>query len=97
VLTITFVLIGFTGAAVKYWRWWPSHSQTYRNVAGIVCPLCPEILSIGTDREKFVERAIYEGPWNAVLALMIGWTVVVVIRSSKIRFPANRDRRDNPL
>ena len=84
-LSLVFIVVGFMGAAVKYWRWWPSRTDWYREVSSIVCPMCPEIDGIGTDREKFVSRTVEVGPWNAIPALIIGWTVVVVIRGKQQR------------
>src|SRR5215468_1871225 len=82
-LSLVFILVGFMGASVKYWRCCPSRTDWYRMVSGVVCPMCPEIDGIGTDREKFVSRTVWVGPWNAIPALIIGWTVVVVVRSVK--------------
>ena len=28
-LSLLFIFIGFIGGAVRYWRWWPSHTTPY--------------------------------------------------------------------
>jgi hypothetical protein len=79
VLSIVFIVTGFLGAGIKYWRWWPSQTEQYSKLTGIVCPLCPNIDGFGTGGEKFFRRTAGEGIFNAILALIIGWTVVVAI------------------
>ena len=42
-LSLLFVFIGFIGGAVRYWRWWPSHTKPYF-ISGILCPLCQTLM-----------------------------------------------------
>ena len=83
-LSISFVLVGFLGSAVRYWRWWPSHTASYFIASGTTCPLCPNVEGgLGTDWEKFVSRTIGGGVLNVVPALMIGWLIVGIVAVCK--------------
>jgi hypothetical protein len=42
-LSFAFILIGLLGGAVRYWRWWPSHTTPYSIVSGF-CVLCQQPL-----------------------------------------------------
>lgn len=75
-LSVLFIIMGFVGSAVRYWRWWPSHSTSYIVAAGIVCPLCPNIDGVGADWDKFVGRTYGGGLLNLVPALLVGWAAV---------------------
>ena len=78
-LSLWFVSIGFIGGAVRYWRWWPSHSAPYFIISGILCPLCPNIDGVGTNWDKFVSRTVLGGLLNIVPALLVGWLIVGII------------------
>jgi hypothetical protein len=85
-LSLLFVLIGFIGGGVRYWRWWPSHTTPYSIVSEIACPLCPNIDGLGSNWEKFVSR-VAGGVLNVVPALVMGWLIigiVVVCRRSRV-------------
>jgi hypothetical protein len=86
-LSLLFVLIGFIGGGVRYWRWWPSHTTPYSIVSEIACPLCPNIDGLGSNWEKFVSRTVAGGVLNVVPALVMGWLIigiVVVCRRSRV-------------
>ena len=80
-LSLFFTLIDFIGGAVRYWRWWPSNTAPYSIVSGILCPLCPNIDSLGANWEKFLSRAVLGGLLNIVPALLVGWLVVEIFAS----------------
>jgi hypothetical protein len=71
--SLVFIFIGFIGGAVRYWRWWPSHTAPYFVVSGIFCPLCPNIDGAGTNWDKFVSRTVLGGVLNIVPALLVVW------------------------
>ena len=75
-LSLLFVVIGFIGGAVRYWRWWPSHTAPYFIVSGIACPLCPTIDGAGTDWNTFVSRTVLGGLLNIVPSLLTGWLII---------------------
>jgi hypothetical protein len=75
-LSLLFVVIGFVGGAVRYWRWWPFHTATYFIVSGIACPLCPNIDGAGTDLKKFASRAVLGGLLSIFPSLLAGWLIV---------------------
>jgi|SRR6266568_862825 len=91
-LSLLFVLMGLVGGAIRYWRWWPSHSGLYSIVSGIACPLCPNIDGINTDWDKFVSRTLVGGVINMVPALVVGW-LVVGIRAGLKHKPINSRSR----
>lgn len=78
-LSLVFIFIGFSGAAARYWRWWPSYSTRYFTVAGIICPFCPNIDGLGTDWEKFVGRTVFGGLLNLVPLLVVGWLITGIL------------------
>jgi hypothetical protein len=78
-LSFWFVLIGFIGGGVRYWRWWPSGTTPYSIISEIVCPLCPNLEGPGSNWEKFVSRTVMGGVLNVVPALVMGWSILGVI------------------
>jgi hypothetical protein len=78
--SLGFVLAGFVGAALRYWRWWPASTEIYRIVTGIACPLCPNVDSIGNDWEKFGQRTLLGGIFNLIPSLVVGWGAVGLLR-----------------
>ena len=84
VLSVIFVALGFVGAAVRYWRWWPSGNDTYYFFASFACPLCPNIDSMGTDWQKFISRTVGGGLLNLVPALILGWLATYALRSMRV-------------
>jgi hypothetical protein len=83
VMSLLFVITGFIGAAIKYWRWWPSHTTDYFMTSVLVCPLCPNVDGYGTDWQKFVSRTFTGGILNALPALIVGRSVVVIMSVHK--------------
>jgi hypothetical protein len=75
-LSLLFVVIGFIGGAVRYGRWWPSHTAPYFIVCGIACLLCPNLDGAGTDWNKFVSRTVLGGLLNIVPSLLTGWLLI---------------------
>jgi hypothetical protein len=75
-LSILFLGLGFAGAAVRYWRWWPSHTTAFSIASRTACPVCPHTDGLGTDLYKFVTRTLFGGVLNAIPALVIGWMAV---------------------
>lgn len=82
-LSVLFVLIGFIGGAVRYWRWWPYHTTPYSLISGIACLLCPDVDGVGTNWDKFVSRMVVGGVLNIVPALVVGWLIVGVVAFHK--------------
>jgi hypothetical protein len=68
-------VLGYLQAAVFYWRW-----GVIPHSLKVVCPLCPNIDSIGTDLQKFTYRTLSMGTTNAVLLIAAFWIISRVFR-----------------
>jgi hypothetical protein len=89
-LSLAFVALGFIGAAVRYWRWWPSHNDLYFTLAGFACPLCPNIDGIGADWQKFLSRTLFGGILNFLPALILGWLATYAIQLKNARVATDK-------
>jgi len=76
--TLFFVALGYFGAAVFYSYLVGINVQTQ-----IACPVCPHIDSLGTPLHKFVSRVSALGTLNALLFVLVGWTVISLARFTK--------------
>jgi hypothetical protein len=74
-LSMVLVALGFVGAAIRYWRWWPNHSDPY-SLTGFACPFCPNMDSLGTNWQKFISRTVLGGFLNVVPFLIVGWLLI---------------------
>jgi hypothetical protein len=70
--------LGYLGAAVSYSYLMGINAQT-----PIVCPVCPNLTSLGPPLHKFVSFALVLGTLNAVFFLLVGWLVSSLVRFSK--------------
>ncbi len=70
----TLIAVGYAGAAV-----------IYSDLIGLnidfpnLCPVCPEIFSIGSPLAKFTGQTILFGTLNAILLAAGGWAVIGVV------------------
>lgn len=70
-ITSTLIVFGYAGAAVFY-----------SDLIGVnvdfpfLCPVCPEILSLGSPLAKFIGRTIVFGSLDAILVAAGGWAVI---------------------
>jgi hypothetical protein len=81
-VTLAFVAFGYVGAAINY-----SHLVGCNVDFPYLCPVCPEILSLGSPLSKFIWRTITMGTFNAVLFIAVGWALVGIALSLKRFFP----------
>jgi hypothetical protein len=70
-VALALVALGYTGAAIYY-----SYLLGFNLDFPYLCPVCPEILSLGSPLSKFIWRTIALGTFNAVLFTTVGWTLV---------------------
>jgi hypothetical protein len=80
-VTLALVAFGYVGAAIYY-----SHLVGFNVDFPYLCPVCPEILSVGSPLSKFVWRTITMGTFNAVLFIAVGWALVGMTLSLKRLF-----------
>ncbi len=80
--TLVLIGLGYLGAAMFYWRWWPRWyaTEVYYQLASAACPVCPNIDSMGTDVQKFLGRTAFLGAINAMLFVAGGWLLLGVVR-----------------
>ena len=77
--TLLFAGLGYFGAALFY-----SYLLGINAQIQIACPVCPHIDSFGeTHLHKFLSRVIRLGTLNAALFLLIGWLVILLVRSTR--------------
>ena len=65
--------LGYTGAAVSY-----SYLLGLNLDFPFLCPVCLEIVSLGSPTEKFIGRTIAVGTVNAALITSAGWVLIVI-------------------
>jgi hypothetical protein len=72
-ITLTLIAFGYAGAAVFYsYLIGPNLNFPY------LCPVCPEILSLGSPLGKFIGRTIALGTVNAIVLAAGGWGIIAV-------------------
>jgi hypothetical protein len=70
-VTLALIALGYTGAAINY-----SYLLGLNVDFPYLCPICPEILSLGSPLSKFLWRTVALGTLNAGLFTAVGWTLV---------------------
>jgi hypothetical protein len=70
-ITLSFIALGYTGAAVSY-----AYLIGLNANFPYLCPVCPDIFSLGSPFGKFIERMIALGTVNAALFIAVGWSLI---------------------
>jgi hypothetical protein len=79
-ITVTLALLafGYIGAGAFY-----SYLLGLSLDFPYVCPVCPNIDSLGTPLPKFIERTIALGTLNAALFAAVGWMLIGIVLGLK--------------
>jgi len=70
-ITLSFVALGHTGAAVSY-----AYVMGVNADFPYLCPVCPDVVSLGSPLGKFIGRTIAMGTVNAALSISVGWSLI---------------------
>jgi hypothetical protein len=81
VVTLALVAFGYAGSAASY-----SYLLGSSIDFPYLCPVCPNIISLGSPVSKFVWRAIVLGTINALFFIIVGWTFIGVVCGFKYVF-----------
>ena len=73
--TLLFVGLGYLGAAIFY-----SYLVGINANRQIFCLVCPDITSSGPPVPKFIHRTLVFGTLHAVFMLLIGWSIIFLVR-----------------
>jgi hypothetical protein len=73
-IILALIAVGYLGAAIFYSDLLASHVA-----AQFVCPVCPNIDSIGSPIGKFVRRTISLGTLNALIFATAGWAIITIV------------------
>jgi len=76
--TLFFVGSGYLGAAIFY-----SYLVGINANIQIFCLTCPHITSGGPPVAKFIYRSLFFGTLNAFFLLLVGWSIVLLMRFIK--------------
>jgi len=82
-ITLTLVALGYGGAAVSY-----SYLLGLNMDFPYLCPVCPDIFSLGSPTGKFIAWTIALGTLNAGLVTVVGWSLVGIVLGLKSFFSA---------
>jgi len=77
-ITLALLPLGYFGAAISY-----SYLLGSKIDFPYLCPVCPNIDSIGSPLSKFIWRTISMGTLNAVLFVTIFWTIIALAAGLK--------------
>ena len=83
-ITSTLIAVGYAGAGVFY-----------SDLVGLnfdlpnLCPVCPEIFSLGSPLAKFIGQTILFGTLNAILLAAGGWAVIGVVAGLRCLWPSS--------
>jgi hypothetical protein len=80
-ITLTFIALGYVGAAVSY-----SYLIGLNIDFPYLCPVCPEIVSFGSPTGKFIGRTVGLGTLNAIVLAAAGWLLIATIAGMKKLF-----------
>ena len=75
-ITLTFMALGYVGAAFSY-----IHLIGLNIDFRYLCPVCPEILSLGSPIEKFIRRTVALGTINAAGLAAVWWSLIGIVTS----------------
>lgn len=70
-ITLSFVALGYTGAAIFY-----AYLIGLNADFPYLCPVCPDIFSLGSPLGNFIGRTVALGTVNAALFTAVGWSVI---------------------
>jgi hypothetical protein len=70
-ITLSFIALAYTGAAVSY-----AYLIGLNVDFPYLCPVCPDIFSVGPPLGKFIGRTITLGTVNAALFSAVGWSLI---------------------
>jgi hypothetical protein len=80
--TLLFIGLGYLGAAVFY-----SYLVGINENRQIYCLVCPHIFSISPPAPPpttlFIQRTIAFGSLNAFFVLVVGWTIIFLVKATK--------------
>ncbi len=85
-VTLALVALGYIGAAICY-----SYLLGLKDFP-YLCPVCPEIFSLGSPLPKFIWWTIALGTLNALLFATVGWMLVGITFGLKHLFSARSGR-----
>jgi hypothetical protein len=70
-ITLSFIALGYAGAAVPY-----AYLIGLQADFPYLCPVCPDIFSLGSPLGKFIGRTIALGTVNAALFTAVEWSLI---------------------
>jgi hypothetical protein len=79
--TLLFIALGYLGAATFY-----SYLIGINANSQLFCLVCPHIFSVAPPVSQFFQRTLVIGTLNALLLLVVGWTVIFLVRLTKRLF-----------
>lgn len=88
-ITLALTALGFAGAAVFY-----SYLIGLNTDFPYLCPVCPDIVSVGPPTAKFVRRTIVSGTGNAIMFINAGWLLIGMVFGLKSLWDCSVDRHD---
>jgi hypothetical protein len=77
-ITLTLVALGYTGAAISF-----SYLVGLNLNFPYLCPLCPEIFTIGMPLAHFLWLTLLFGTANAALLATAGWALIGLVLGLK--------------
>jgi hypothetical protein len=89
-MSLSLIVLGYVGTAVFY-----SYLIGFNLEFPYLCPICPDILSLGSPWAKFIGRTVALGTLNAVTMVACWWAVIGVLAVLKTFLGIDSSPRPN--